>query len=482
MKNNQQTGLEVTSLTLARFIPIIGALLVSVALTRILSQELYGHYRSVWLLFVLAGPILSSSINNTLYHRTEQNTSGAVLGSGLVMSLIAGVMLGGIILFGASFWAEVLNIPHLVTAIQYFGIYVVGTLVSGIAEPVFMMLHRKKWLLSYNLINSVTEFALVAGLFYLGWSITEVLAVLLWLPILRSFFIGGLIVFNGASLRSGTLEVKRSFGYMTGLFWMGFAGYAAYQIDTWLIRLLVSDDALFATYEIGARKIPLVGAVVSALASTLLMRYSGDLSSKRHEAFVLNIRKASGLLVRLIVPGLFVLFVFSEEFLTILYQKYAAAAPVFRIYLVIVLTNFLLFDVYLLARGKSKTVAIISWGELIVNISLSYGLFLLIGWLGPPIATLSGHIAYVAGALWFIHSRYQVDVRSLMPDIHWFSILILGLLTIVLQQITDFMQRPVVEFLISGMIILAVWFILNRKVIKSFTEILKQRRRDNQLL
>lgn len=475
-ESKQGLGLQVTSLTIARFIPIFGALAVSVTLTRILTQAEYGHYRSIWLLFLLAGPVISSSLNNALYHRGEKKSFSNPVRAVVLLSVIAGIVLGSIISFGAPFWAETLHIPHLITAIQFFGIYVMLLIVSGMAEPVFMLIERKKWLLGYNLISQISEYSFIVIPFLMGYSITEVMGFMLIFPLLRMIFLIWLIFSHTNQATEIPAEVKKISSYSFGLFMMGIAGYAAYQMDTWIVRIFTEDDALFALFEIGARKIPLIGAVTSAVSSTLILTYSQLTVGGDEKPFLHQIKRSSTLLMQIAVPVLIVLFLFAEEVLIILYQKYAAAAPVFRIYLVIVLTNFIFADVYLLAKGKSREVARVSWAELTLNLVLSITFFKIWGWMGPAFASLSGHILYVLLCFRLARNYGDVHLRDFLPENIIFTFSVYCIVSYLFMIVCNLIFPEIISFFVVLFSVSALVGIQKRAEIKDFIKILTSSR------
>src|SRR5690606_35627168 len=110
-------------------------------------------------------------------------------------------------------------------------------------------------------------------------------------------------------------------------------------------------------------------------------------------------------LLKRILPFVIILFVFAEEALVLLYGKFGESAPIFRIYLVIVLIHFLFADVLLLTFGKSNWIAIVAFFECGVNIFLSIYLLNIFGLNGPAVSTLISKLITVA-LCYFITFNY----------------------------------------------------------------------------
>lgn len=401
MKNKKnQFGRTITSLMVARYIPIISALTVSVLLTRILSQEMYGEYRSVWLVFGLLMPLLTGMLNGTLYYRG--NKSGSIslaISSAVVQAGLSGFLSGTILWLSASLISTWLNIPHLLLALQFFSLYIGLGVVVSVAEPVFVLLHRKKWLLWYNLVVHVFEVTLVVSLFYLRFSITEVFQFLIISPILRGLLLSFMISAHVRINLNVIGEVKTALPYAFGLFIAVLAGVVTLQIDTWVVRTLISDHQQFALFEIGARKIPFMAAMISAIASVLIVNFRGKESGNDIRQLFFRMRQASGYLFRFILPMLVVVGIFADDLLVILYEKYADSAPIFRVYLGIVTLQFFFADTYLLASGRSLLVAKIGLIEMVLNLILSILFLNVFGLIGPAWATLFVFIFYQLAAM-----------------------------------------------------------------------------------
>lgn len=405
-------------MTIARFITIGTALVVTMVLTRIISEHEYGAFRKLWLIYLILGPAFINALASTLYYRGGAGKPEHAVAVNLLLGGAAGLLTGALALFGAGFWAEGLNLPGLEAGFRLFAPYMALAVFAGIAEPLFITLNRKKWLVSYSLGYNLLEACLIIGGFVFRLELPYIMLLMALGPALRAAFV------VTASLKSMERwpafsalrgEASASLNYAAGMFLLAVTSTAALYADKWIIALFFESDRLYAVYEIGARKIPFVIALTSAVSAALVSEYSKQLTSGSYDAALREARKASQRLSMLLLPVLAVLFVFAEQTLFLLFGGYADSAPIFRIYLLTVLTQLVFPQSMLLALGRSDVNAKFSVAELLFNVALSIALVLWIGFAGPALATLASHVMFTAALFWYCRAHYGIRVRSLVP-------------------------------------------------------------------
>jgi O-antigen/teichoic acid export membrane protein len=111
----------------------------------------------------------------------------------------------------------------------------------------------------------------------------------------------------------------------------------------------------------------------------------------------------------IIYPLMVYLFIFSEEFITLIFSsKYSGSAPVFRIYLAALIPNVTWYGALLVALGKSRDVFIASSLSLICNLILNLLLIQGFGFLGPAYATVI--TAFLVWFYWLFRIRKVLHV------------------------------------------------------------------------
>lgn len=403
---------------MARSISLLGALVVMMVLTRILDESAYGQYQKIWLLFTLLSPGFVNTAVQTLYYRggATEHKSGAVWAMFGLLS-IAAVLISLIAFFGASFWASTFNSPELATVFQYFAIYIFLATIAGIAEPIFILIDRKKWLLGYNIVYNSVDAALIIIPFLLGYSLETVVLFMIAGPALRLFFILSLSARHTGKLdyENFSSEMSLSAQYAKGILMVSFLGLLIFEADKVIVSIFMADDADFATYVVGAKKIPFMMALVASVASAFIVQYAKQLTDRKFAEVTPAIAHTTNRLFLLILPAILFGFLYSEEILVLLFEKYAHSAPIFQIYILSMVLNLFISDTVILGTGESKVYARISAIELLLNIILSIALIFPLGLLGPAVATFIARFVNVMLCHLHCKVKYDISMRTFFP-------------------------------------------------------------------
>lgn len=403
---------------MARYASIGAALLVTMVLTRVLDQDVFGAYRKVWLVYAIVGPAFVNTLANTLYYRGKAGEGNIAISVNLMLGAVYGLITGLIGLVFAGFWASALNIPEFTDAFRMFSPYMALAVFAGIAEPLFITLKRKKWLVGYSVGYNIIEFCLIVIPFAMGLPIAQILLIMAIGPAIRSLIVIGVALqgmqqWPGWSAVKAELPVSLKYGW--GIFLLTAVSLATVYTDKWVVGVFFDSDSLYAIYEIGAKKIPFVVALTSAVSAALVAEYAGDLKTGSFSGIVSEARKASARLSYLVVPGLCMLFVYAEEVLFLLFGGYSESAPIFRVYLLTILTQLVFPQSILLGVGRSDVNARFGVAELVFNLIFSIALVMSLGLIGPAIATLLGHVLFTLLLFRYCRRKYGIKSRSLIP-------------------------------------------------------------------
>ncbi|MFU8858814.1 MAG: lipopolysaccharide biosynthesis protein [Cyclonatronaceae bacterium] len=449
-----------------RLISVGAALIVAMILTRLLDEDLYGAYRKLWLIYAMFGTILTSTVIGTLYYRSgTASKRGEAAGVALMLSMASGLLIALISWFGAGFWASILNAPGLEPGFRMFAPYLFFGIFAASAEPLFVIYHRKKWLVGYTGVYNLIEAVLIVIPFAMGMTIERVVMIMSAGPALRSVAVILFAARHGVSLpRLSVLkrEFRPSVAYATGIFMVSVAGIAAMEADKWIVGIFFESDALYAIYVVGAKKLPFVGAVTSAIAAGVVAQYSSLIRGGSYKEALYACRKAAAILLFILLPMIAVSWVLAEEILVFLFEKYADSAPVFRIYLFVLLSNIVLVSSFVLAHGHSRINALTGLAELVVNVLLSILLIRLIGIEGPAWATLIAHLTYTIILLMYCKIRLGISPFYFLPERDTWPVVPVTVLVFALALLIRNMTDDVIMAVVAGGIVtaLAILFLL----------------------
>ena len=172
---------------------------------------------------------------------------------------------------------------------------------------------------------------------------------------------------------------------------------------------------------------------------------------------------------------------FAHELFTFLYtEKYASekfAIPVFIIYILVDIISVLNITLILTAAGKTKSIMFASLFTFVGNITLNIGMFLLIGEIGPAIATVI--VTLVQGIVILFLSAKEIEIGIhkmfntsflfvfLLEVVSWAAIIIGIRHVLVLWKLPDIIIMGICYILYVIPLI-----VLNRKKIKNCLKII----------
>ena len=407
-------------MTFARSLNAVFALIVAMVLTRLLEIDAYGQYKKLWLVFAVTGPVIVASLVNTLYYRGGAgNNIRSVFWTAFILAGFYSLIAGGVGYFGAEKWADLFNAPDLAGVYRNFALWMVIATFAGIGEPLFIIKKRHKWLLYYNVSYNIVEAAMIITPFAIGFPLKHVVLVMTIGPTLRSVFLFWFLFKEGGRFPGWSAiwqEMPVSLKYGLGIMATSFVGMAVSEVDKWVIGRFFESDYIFAVYAVGARRIPFIAALTNSVSSSLVLQYSAEMKRGNYSNFLFSVKNITNRLFLVIVPLLVILFVFSEELMILVFQKYEASAPIFRIYLFNIMATLLFPHSMILSMGMSQIQARIGSMELVFNIVLSILLVQWIGLYGPAIATLMGHLFYVGANMHYCKTHYHTRYRDFLPS------------------------------------------------------------------
>ncbi len=404
-------------MTAARSVSLLGALLVMMVLTRILDEAEYGQYQKLWLLFTVLSPGIINTAVQTLYYRGGSESDGNPFWVTTLFVCISGFVISVFTYFASAEIAQVLNAPDLALAFQHFAVYMFFATIAGIGEPIFILIERKKWLLGYNIIYNLIDASLVIIPFLMGYPLEQVILFMIAGPALRSAFLLTITYFHAPEISRNRFseEISASWSYAQGIIVLSVIALLIFEADKIIVGIFMDSDADFATYVVGAKKIPFLTALIASVSSAFIVQYAKTLSSETRAEAIPAIRHTANRLFILILPATLFGLLYSEEILVLLFEKYAHSAPIFRIYILAMITNIFISDTVILGAGHSHITARISFAELLLNIVFSIILIIPLGLIGPAIATVISRVINVLLCNWYCSYKYGFSTSIFFP-------------------------------------------------------------------
>lgn len=210
------------------------------------------------------------------------------------------------------------------------------------------------------------------------------------------------------------IERARNMWFHLGLY--DLIQIAFRYIDKFAIGLFLSA-AQSAIYFNGSQEIPFIPLLVGAVGNAALVQLAHkDIKEDKHVA--LNV--SSKLLSCLLLPLFFFLFVFRNEFITVLFsEKYVASIPIFAVYLWLLPLRTYNYTTLLQHLGKGSIVNKGAILDIILACAMMYPFYL---WLGLPGVALSFVLStYIQVVYYLYHTSrlLNISIGKLLPVKNW---------------------------------------------------------------
>jgi len=239
--------------------------------------------------------------------------------------------------------------------------------------------------------------------------------------------------YNGVSNSSSGITIKQRFAYALPL----WGSYAIGQINRRLDSLLIASfftASVFATYNVGAREIPLIGIISYNLTQIIMPKLVEYHNSGQVNHFIKIWHKSVSVSAYLTYPVFFALFLFSGEVIRLLYtDAYSDAAEVFRVYLILILFRVTVYGQVVSATGKTKSVfkgVILCF---VINIIFSVGMLDYIGWVAPAYGTVLAQVILIVYLLNQVTKELSIPFRRILP---YKKLILTALISLIFAGIT----------------------------------------------
>ena len=409
-----------------------------ILLARIFTPEVYGTYRQLFLINQIVWAIVFSALPTALLYFCGKTKSAgevaAVVRSHLMIVVIAAFGVAAVLMFVAGGAAHALNNPALERLLPYFALFPAAYIVSSLLPSVLVVSDRTSLLpvLTGTTAIVTSGSTLTAAWFFRDLDLVVIVATIA--AVTSAVFVGVVIIQLSRNPDRFNLPIRSILIYAAPLLLASALGIVGLRMDQMVVSR-VFGPAIFAIYAIGAFELPIYSLIKSSSSSVILPELSRAVKSARWGE-VLDIwhdllRKNAALLFP-ISAGLFV---FSEEFITLLFgERYRTAAPIFAIFTLLGPIRAVTFGLILRAMGRTKAELIGSAYFLAVITAVLYfaANWLSIVGVATVVVVTTISLAVVMLFLTFRASNREIGIFDLYPVrlIIGFAILVGGFVAV----------------------------------------------------
>lgn len=327
-------------LSLGRGVALVATFIVPVILARILAPAEFGTYRQWLLIFATLYGMAQLGMAESLFYfvparpdRAGTYAANAILTLSVV-AIAAAVVLGSL---GGGV-AGALGNPALEHLVPLAGCYLGLMLVAAPLEILLVARRQHAWASVAYALSDMTRagVTLVAALV---WGRLD--AVFVGLIVVAAGRLAATLAYGrrdfGARLRPDRGDLRAQLVYALPLQLAVAMEIAQANVHAYVVSSRF-DPATFALYSIGCLQIPLVDLLASSAGNVMMVRMRERLARGERDATMVIWRETARQLALVLVPLLCVLGIVARDLLAVLFTDvYAAAAPIFRIWLGVLL-------------------------------------------------------------------------------------------------------------------------------------------------
>jgi O-antigen/teichoic acid export membrane protein len=398
------------------------ALLLMMALTRLVPKAQLGGYQQLGLIYGILSPLLVAGIPAALLYFLPRSDdparSRAWVGQAYLLLGSIGLLASLGVVAGRASIAEALGNPELSHALLPYAPYPFLAFVTAVMPTALVAVRRAGLAASLNGLGGAFVFVGVLAATAIEPDAPHMAAGLVVAQLCAALVsIYAVHRAVGISLgRGGVADgVRALLRYGLPLAVTGLAGMLAFQFD----RLVVSREfspALFAVYVVGAVELPLIAIVqqsVNAVLVPALARHyaAGDLAALTalwHRA----IRRTS-----LVLLPVFVFFmVTAGELIRLMFgASYGRSADIFRVYLLLVPLRVATYGLITLAIGRTRINLTASLLLLAMNAGFVLALVGPLGLIGPAVGTVLAELGHDIYFLVRLRGILGLSIGALFP-------------------------------------------------------------------
>jgi O-antigen/teichoic acid export membrane protein len=419
-----------TFLIFSKIVHYATVFFTGVVLTRSLSKGEYGTFSQVVLLSTALSLIIGTWLSKSLYYFLPTSSQKKQIMLQTYLVLLGLGCIGGLLMWllrvQIGLWFGNPALPMLAVYIALFMLMLTFYLLT---DPFFISVEKAHVLAATNIVFSIVYMVVLSYFLLRGVTLSQLVTiiVLLYLALIL-FVLANILKLPGPLNSLFNIEfLGRQTRYAAPLLMSSIVVVLGYQIDKYIIATTYSTTD-FAVYYRGAIELPLIEIITFTIYNMLLPRFVQFYQADRKEDFLRVWHEAIKKTVILLFP-IFVLFFFlSQRFITTLYtERYAASAPVFRIYLLIIVIQVVSWDTILQATGKTREIFYASSLKLVSSLMVSLLLIRFLGPVGAAIGLVFGHVVATFYYLSRIRRIFHLSFAKIFPWTHIFRVLMLSL-------------------------------------------------------
>lgn len=470
-------GKNAAVLTASKIITTLISLVSTMLLSRFRTLGEYGTFSQILIVINLATALFMLGLpNSTNYflalsetHEERRHFLSVYYTINTILCFVMGLILAFSVPLIVSYYRNsmIRNFMYILVLLPWTRVII------GSISNILVVYGKTEKLTLFNVVNTGTALAAILLTRLMNWSFKEYMLLYLIGEGVMMLWVYAIVWRLEKPLRISLDKrlIAKIFEYSIPIGVAGLVGTVSIEIDKLMIGRFFDTEQL-AIYTNAAKELPLT-IVASSLTAVLLPQMARMLKAKDTKGAIGLWGDSIRLSYIIICFCSMALVVFAPQVMTILYSaKYLPGVQVFRIYALVLLFRCTYWGLILNSIGKTKLIFYSSVASLVLNAGLNYVLYLALGMIGPPIATLLSILIVSVFQLQFSAKELSLTFYSIFP---WKELgkitgvnVLLGLLGF--GAIRYFSLGTTVRDIIIaigiGLLLLGIYVLLMRKPVK----------------
>lgn len=390
--SNNSIGKSAIHLTSAKVLTTLLALVSSMLLSRFRTVEEYGTYSQMIITITLATSLfmlgLPNSTNYFLALAETKEERHHFLSVYYSFSTILCMMIGAVLVAALPLIEGYFKNDTIHHFAFFLAIYPWAHISIVSVSNVMVVYGKTVKLMAINIATTAVSLLSVLLIRILNLTFTDYIIAFLAGNVLIAVWIYWIVnhLDGRLSFSMDRKWIRKILAYSIPIGLASVVGTFTVEIDKLMIGHLVDTEGL-AYYSNAGKELPLA-IVSSALTAVLLPQMARKLKANDADGAVALWGEAVKLSYMIICFFAAACVAFAPQVMTFLYsEKYLPGVSVFRVYSLVLLLRCTYFGMALSSSGKTKLILWSSIASLVLNIILNYLLYLLLGFIGPAVAS-----------------------------------------------------------------------------------------------
>ncbi|OFX85675.1 MAG: hypothetical protein A2W99_06170 [Bacteroidetes bacterium GWF2_33_16] len=302
---------------------------------------------------------------------------------------------------------------------------------ANLVEYIYMVQNKSGNTLSYAYITYSLQLVAAILPVVLGYNVIWSLRALVIVAAIRNVWLLTLI-YNYAKIKISIPYIKEILIFSGPLIISTLISGSSQYIDGMVISSHYDADG-FAIFRYGAKELPFVTMLAAGLSAAMLTQFNNAIQIKETLAII---RKKSLRIMHSMYPLTIAMLLFAKPmFKNIFSPDFSRSSDVFVIYLLAIVSRLLFPHTLLIGLKKVKTLMIISFIEVILNIFFSIWLVNVYGVVGVALATVVAY--FISKVIMIAYNYYKLGIHpeDYIP-LRWYAFysFMLGLVFVLLDR------------------------------------------------